>query len=103
MTTLLPVWVSGLDHNLLLIAVFGAAGSQMLNSIIGAEISGTNYTDKPKKIRGGIVAAIISTLAIFVIILLAYYARSLLHIEAESDDRTMYLIDENIVMRPFGI
>ena len=91
---LLPVWISGLDHNLLLIALFAAAGSQMLNNIIGADISGTEYTAKITKIRGGVVAAIIATLVIFVIILLAYSARSWLHIAADDAEQTLFSLDE---------
>lgn len=100
MSTLLPVWVSGLDHNLLLIAIFGAAGSQVLNNIIGADISGTNYTTKTHKIRGGVVAAIIATLVIFVIVLLASHARGQYSFYAADDDhRPLYTVDERILQR----
>lgn len=90
---LIPVWVAGLDHHLLLVAALGAAGSQMLNNIIGARISGTNYTENPLKIRGGVVASVIATILIFLIIIIAYHARGWLRLYGVTDDSTHAVTD----------
>lgn len=82
---LIPVWIAGVDGHALMLAVFGAAGAQVLNNIIAAEISGIDYTAKPTKIRSGIVAAIVATLLIVLLIVIVFGARDLMGVQVSKE------------------
>ncbi len=69
---LLPVWLSGIDDHAIMIAAFAAMGSQLLNNVFAAHISGREYTATYDKIVSGTVAAIVATFVIILIMLIVY-------------------------------
>lgn len=68
----------------------------MLNNVIAADISGTDYTTKHNKIRAGVVASVIATLIFVVIIIMALAIKDQLAIAQETTPSKLHVLPDNI-------